>query len=51
MNSELQAVKTEVGAEAFAAKTMEKAVSIFERLVFDPEFREFLTTMAYEQLG
>jgi len=51
MNSELQAVKTEVGAEAFAAKTMAQAVSIFERLVFDPEFREFLTTAAYEQLG
>jgi malate synthase len=48
--SELERVKNEVGGATFSSQTMKTAILIFESLVLEDQFQEFLTTAAYDQL-
>ncbi|WP_027409004.1 malate synthase A [Anoxybacteroides tepidamans] len=47
---ELEKIKEEVGEEAFQNGRFREAVQLFEKLVLDDEFTEFLTIPGYELL-
>ena len=47
---EIEGIRTLVGAQRFAAGKFELAASIFERLITDRDFTEFLTLPAYQEL-
>ena len=48
--SEMAAVRAEVGPSRFDGGRFTDAVALFERLIFQPTFEEFLTIPAYEIL-
>ena len=50
LESEMDAVRTEIGAGRFDRGRFKDAIALFERLVFSDEFEEFLTIPAYELL-
>ena len=45
---ELEKVKQEMGAEAFEGGRFDEAVELFDRLILNDEFAEFLTLPGYE---
>lgn len=51
LRDELQVIAREVGAERFAAGRFAAAASLFGEMIRKPEFDEFLTLPAYEQLA
>lgn len=50
LREELQKIKDQLGDDAFKKGNYKKAASIFEELIKDDDFQEFLTLPAYEQL-
>ncbi len=48
--SELEAVKAYVGEEAYNSATMKRAIEIFDELVQQGDYKEFLTLPAYEEI-
>ena len=48
---ELEAIKAEVGEEAFKTGKFEQATQLFEELIAADEFADFLTNPAYEKLS
>jgi malate synthase len=48
---ELERIRREIGEEYYRAGRFEEAVALFDRLVKEDEFIEFLTLPAYELLG
>lgn len=48
--SELEHVKAYVGEEAFSKPTMKRAIEIFDELVQQGDYKEFLTLPAYEEI-
>ena len=48
--SELEAVKAYVGEAAFNSATMKRAIEIFDELVQQGDYKEFLTLPAYEEI-
>jgi malate synthase len=48
--SALAAIRTEVGGDAYEAGHYEQAASLLDRLVAAPEFEQFLTLAAYEDI-
>ncbi len=48
--SELEAVKQYVGETAFNTATMKRAIEIFDELVQQGDYKEFLTLPAYEEI-
>ncbi|HRG91005.1 MAG TPA: hypothetical protein PLW44_18410, partial [Chitinophagales bacterium] len=48
--SELDAVKTYVGETAYNTATMKRAIEIFDELVQQGDYKEFLTLPAYEEI-
>lgn len=49
-DEELEKIKQEVGSEYFEAGRFEEATTLFEKLITDDEFEEFLTLPGYEIL-
>ena len=49
-SEELDALRQEVGEEAWTAGNYERAASLLDDLILQPEFTEFLTLPAYEAL-
>ncbi len=47
---ELEKIRVLYGDRNFAASKLQEATSLFNRLILAPEFPEFLTLMAYEEL-
>lgn len=47
---ELEKIKQEIGAEAYANGRFEEAVELFDKLILNDEFAEFLTLPGYEIL-
>ena len=47
---EIEKIKTQYGAQAYAASRMEEAIKLFDGLVTADTFSEFLTLPAYEKL-
>lgn len=47
---EMEAIKTEVGVERFAAGNFELARKLFEDMILSPELEEFLTIPAYDHI-
>jgi malate synthase len=47
---ELEKIKKEQGDIRFKSGNFQRAVEILDRLVLDPEFCEFLTLPAYDEL-
>lgn len=47
---ELEKIKALYGAQAYASSRIETAKALFDRLVTDDKFAEFLTLIAYDQL-
>ena len=50
VTEELEKIKTYVGAEAYANGKFDQAINLFDKLIKDKEFIEFLTLPAYELL-
>ncbi|MGI9088612.1 MAG: malate synthase A [Chthoniobacterales bacterium] len=48
---ELEKIKTQLGAELFAAGRFDRARALFDKITTDEEFVEFLTLPVYEQLA
>lgn len=48
--SELESVKAYVGENAFNTATMKRAIEIFDELVQQGDYKEFLTLPAYEEI-
>ncbi len=48
---EMERVKTELGAEAYAKGRFHEAIALFEQLSLAPSFEDFLTVPAYAKLG
>lgn len=48
---EMERVKTELGAEAYAKGRFPEAIALFEQLSLAPSFEDFLTVPAYAKLG
>ncbi len=48
--SELEAVKAYVGEAAYNSATMKRAIEIFDELVQQGDYKEFLTLPAYEEI-
>lgn len=48
--SELEAVKAYVGESAYNTSTMKRAIEIFDELVQQGDYKEFLTLPAYEEI-
>lgn len=48
--SELEAVKAYVGEAAYNTSTMKRAIEIFDELVQQGDYKEFLTLPAYEEI-
>jgi malate synthase len=48
--SELESIKAYVGEAAYAAPTMKRAVEIFDKLVQQGEYLDFLTLPAYNEI-
>lgn len=48
--SELENIKAYVGEEAFNKPTMKRAIEIFDELVQQGDYKEFLTLPAYEEI-
>ena len=48
--SELESVKTYVGEAAYNTATMKRAIEIFDELVQQGDYKEFLTLPAYEEI-
>ncbi|MGE0637978.1 MAG: malate synthase A [Bacteroidia bacterium] len=48
--SELENVKTYVGENAYNSATMKRAIEIFDELVQQGDYKEFLTLPAYEEI-
>lgn len=48
---EMERVKTELGAEAYAKGRFQEAIALFEQLSLAPSFEDFLTVPAYAKLG
>jgi len=46
----MEAIKTEVGVERFAAGNFELARKLFEDMILSPELEEFLTIPAYDHI-
>ncbi|TCT18913.1 malate synthase [Melghiribacillus thermohalophilus] len=49
-NEEMEKIKQQVGEEAFEKGRFEEAVELFDRLILDDQFVEFLTLPGYEIL-
>lgn len=49
--SELEAVKAYVGETAYNTATMKRAIEIFDELVQQGDYKEFLTLPAYEEIN
>ena len=49
--SELENVKAYVGEASFNSSTMKKAIEIFDTLVQQGDYKDFLTIPAYELIG
>jgi malate synthase len=45
---ELEKIKQEIGAQAFAGGRFDEAVELFDRLILNDDFAEFLTLPGYE---
>ncbi len=50
LNEEMDRIRSDVGPQMFAEIPYEQARDLFEEIIADPEFEEFLTLKAYEQL-
>jgi malate synthase len=50
MTEEMDKIEEAVGAEAFRAGRFEQAASLFEKLVSEEAFVDFLTWIAYDHL-
>jgi malate synthase len=48
---EMERVKSELGAEAYAKGRFPEAIALFEQLSLAPNFEDFLTVPAYAKLG
>jgi len=48
---EIEAVRAKIGAQAFAAQPFDKAAKLLDTLVTKPEFTEFLTIPAYQEIA
>ena len=48
---EMERVKGELGAEAYAKGRFPEAIALFEQLSLAPTFEDFLTVPAYAKLG
>lgn len=48
--SELENIKAYIGEEAFNKPTMKRAIEIFDELVQQDDYKEFLTLPAYEEI-
>lgn len=48
---EMERVKSELGAEAYAKGRFPEAIALFEQLSLAPSFEDFLTVPAYAKLG
>ncbi|MGZ8324973.1 MAG: malate synthase A [Rhodoplanes sp.] len=51
LDEEMQRVKSEVGAEAFAEGRFPEAIALFRKLSLAPEFEDFLTIPAYKLIA
>ncbi len=50
MGEEMEKIRGEVGAEAFASGNYEQAAELFDRIVANEELEEFLTLRAYDYI-
>jgi malate synthase len=50
IDEEMDKVKESIGVQAFNRLPMERAAGLFEEIIADPVFEEFLTLKAYAQL-
>ena len=50
VSQEMGAIREQVGPERFNAGRYERARQIFDRVAMDPDFPEFLTLVAYQEL-
>jgi malate synthase len=51
INEEMDAIKTAVGREQFDRIPYQQAAQLFDQIIENPEFEEFLTLRAYEYLN
>ncbi len=50
-DEEMETIRTLVGDEAFASGRFEQARRVFEKVALAPEFVEFLTLAAYDEIN